>query len=71
MRERTRIVERSPSLRPSIGRIEPPRFLHHPLVRDERGRKLSKSDRDTGLRELLDLLAEDGISVTQATRVTE
>lgn len=35
-----------------LGRAEPPRFLHHPLVKDERGRKLSKSDRDTGLREL-------------------
>jgi len=35
-----------------LGRAEPPRFLHHPLVRDERGRKLSKSDRDTGVREL-------------------
>lgn len=35
-----------------LGRSDPPRVLHHPLVRDERGRKLSKSDRDTGLREL-------------------
>jgi glutamyl-tRNA synthetase/glutamyl-Q tRNA(Asp) synthetase len=35
-----------------LGQSEPPRFLHHPLVRDERGRKLSKSDRDTGLAEL-------------------
>lgn len=35
-----------------LGRAEPPRFLHHSLVKDERGRKLSKSDRDTGLREL-------------------
>lgn len=38
-----------------LGRPEPPRFLHHPLVRDERGRKLSKSDRDTGLRELREI----------------
>lgn len=38
-----------------LGREQPPRFLHHPLVRDERGRKLSKSDRDTGLRELREI----------------
>lgn len=35
-----------------IGRDEPPRFLHHPLVRHADGRKLSKSTHDTGLREL-------------------
>lgn len=35
-----------------IGRAEPPRFLHHPLVRHPDGRKLSKSSRDTGLHEL-------------------
>ena len=31
-----------------------PRFLHHRLVRDPDGRKLSKSDGDTGLAELRD-----------------
>jgi glutamyl-tRNA synthetase/glutamyl-Q tRNA(Asp) synthetase len=31
---------------------EEPRFLHHRLVRDPGGRKLSKSDGDTGLSEL-------------------
>jgi glutamyl/glutaminyl-tRNA synthetase len=35
-----------------IGRDEPPRFIHHPLVRHVSGRKLSKSDRDTGVRDL-------------------
>jgi glutamyl/glutaminyl-tRNA synthetase len=35
-----------------LGRIEMPRVLHHPLVRHPDGRKLSKSARDTGLREL-------------------
>jgi len=36
-----------------MGRSEPPRFLHHPLVRRASGAKLSKSDGDTGVRELL------------------
>jgi glutamyl-tRNA synthetase/glutamyl-Q tRNA(Asp) synthetase len=35
-----------------LGRAAPPVFLHHPLVLDEMGRKLSKSARDTGVREL-------------------
>ena len=35
-----------------LGRLEPPRFLHHPLVIGARGEKLSKSARDTGIREL-------------------
>jgi glutamyl-tRNA synthetase/glutamyl-Q tRNA(Asp) synthetase len=35
-----------------LGRDEPPRFLHHPLVLRPDGRKLSKSNRDTGIREL-------------------
>jgi glutamyl/glutaminyl-tRNA synthetase len=35
-----------------LGRDEPPIFLHHPLVLDEHGRKLSKSAGDTGIREL-------------------
>ena len=36
-----------------MGRSEPPRFLHHPLVRRASGAKLSKSDGDSGVRELL------------------
>ena len=35
-----------------LGRATPPAFLHHPLIVDETGRKLSKSARDTGVREL-------------------
>ena len=35
-----------------LGRADPPRFLHHPLVLKKQGVKLSKSDRDTGVRDL-------------------
>lgn len=35
-----------------LGRAEPPRFFHHPLVRRMDGQKLSKSNGDTGVREL-------------------
>lgn len=35
-----------------LGRRRPPVFLHHPLVLRPDGSKLSKSNRDTGLREL-------------------
>jgi glutamyl/glutaminyl-tRNA synthetase len=35
-----------------LGRDEPPRFLHHPLIRKASGAKLSKSDGDTGVRDL-------------------
>lgn len=35
-----------------LGRSEAPVFLHHPLVRKPGGDKLSKSSRDTGIREL-------------------
>lgn len=35
-----------------LGRSEPPRFLHHPLVMKSSGEKLSKAARDTGIREL-------------------
>src|SRR5262249_42707862 len=34
-----------------LGRAEPPAFLHHPLIRNQ-ARKLSKSDGDTGVRDL-------------------
>lgn len=36
-----------------LGRETPPRFLHHPLIRRADGRKLSKADGATGVRELL------------------
>jgi glutamyl/glutaminyl-tRNA synthetase len=35
-----------------LGRNEAPIFLHHPLILDATGRKLSKSAGDTGVREL-------------------
>lgn len=35
-----------------LGRAEPPRFLHHPIIRNDGGVKLSKKDRATGLREM-------------------
>ena len=35
-----------------LGRVGLPRFLHHPLILKRSGAKLSKSDRDTGVRDL-------------------
>jgi glutamyl-tRNA synthetase/glutamyl-Q tRNA(Asp) synthetase len=35
-----------------LGREQPPQFLHHPLITKSSGQKLSKSDGDTGIREL-------------------
>ena len=35
-----------------LGRTEPPSFLHHLLIMKRPGQKLSKSDRDTGVRDL-------------------
>ena len=35
-----------------LGRARPPAFLHHPLIRKASGAKLSKSDGDSGVREL-------------------
>jgi glutamyl/glutaminyl-tRNA synthetase len=35
-----------------LGRDEPPVFLHHPLIMKTADQKLSKSDGDTGIREL-------------------
>jgi glutamyl/glutaminyl-tRNA synthetase len=36
-----------------LGRQAPPAFLHHPLIRRPDGRKLSKADGSTSVRELL------------------
>lgn len=35
-----------------LGRERPPRFFHHPLIMKSADRKLSKSDGDTGVRDL-------------------
>jgi len=35
-----------------LGRRDPPAFLHHPLIMKSATQKLSKSDRDTGVRDL-------------------
>jgi glutamyl-tRNA synthetase/glutamyl-Q tRNA(Asp) synthetase len=35
-----------------LGREEPAAFLHHPLIMKSPAQKLSKSDRDTGIRDL-------------------
>jgi glutamyl-tRNA synthetase/glutamyl-Q tRNA(Asp) synthetase len=35
-----------------LGRETPPRFLHHPLIMKSSDQKLSKSDGDTGVRDL-------------------
>jgi glutamyl/glutaminyl-tRNA synthetase len=35
-----------------LGRDEPPQFLHHPLILKSADQKLSKSDGDTGVRDL-------------------
>jgi glutamyl-tRNA synthetase/glutamyl-Q tRNA(Asp) synthetase len=35
-----------------LGRAEPPELLHHPLIMKSPTHKLSKSDGDTGIREL-------------------
>lgn len=35
-----------------LGRTQPPVFLHHPLLMKSPGQKLSKSDGDTGIRDL-------------------
>jgi glutamyl-Q tRNA(Asp) synthetase len=35
-----------------LGRATPPAWVHHPLIRHSSGAKLSKANRDTGIREL-------------------
>jgi glutamyl/glutaminyl-tRNA synthetase len=47
-----------------LGRADPPRFLHHPLIRRPDGRKLSKADKATGIRDLL----AAGLDVGQVLR---
>jgi len=60
--QRITVVVRGQDLLPStgrqirlarlIGRVQPPLFAHHPLVMKSQAQKLSKSDRDSGIREL-------------------
>jgi glutamyl-tRNA synthetase/glutamyl-Q tRNA(Asp) synthetase len=35
-----------------LGRVTPPSYMHHPLIMKSPDQKLSKSDRDTGIRKL-------------------
>jgi glutamyl-tRNA synthetase/glutamyl-Q tRNA(Asp) synthetase len=35
-----------------LGRVGAPAFAHHPLIRHDSGAKLSKSNRDSGVRDL-------------------
>ena len=68
LRQAVDLVVRGEDLRPGtpdqirlgrlLGREVPARFLHHSLIRKPDGSKLSKSDGDTGIRDL----REDGVS---------
>jgi glutamyl/glutaminyl-tRNA synthetase len=63
LRDRIDLVIRGEDLLPAtpaqvrlgrlLGRATPPSFLHHPLIRRPDGRKLSKADGATAVRELL------------------
>ena len=55
-------VGRQISLARLLGRTSPPVFLHHALVLGPSGTKLSKSNHDTGLRQL----REAGVSASDA-----
>ena len=52
-----------------LGRDDPPRFLHHPLVRRTSGQKLSKAERDTAVREMLDAGATPAALFGRAARL--
>ena len=45
-------TERQIALARLLGRATPPTFIHHPLIMKTPTQKLSKSDRDTGIRDL-------------------
>jgi glutamyl-tRNA synthetase/glutamyl-Q tRNA(Asp) synthetase len=45
-------TERQIALARLLGRTTPPIFIHHPLIMKSATQKLSKSDRDTGIRDL-------------------
>jgi glutamyl/glutaminyl-tRNA synthetase len=52
-----------------LGRESPPQFLHHPLVRRVSGQKLSKAERDTAVREMLDAGATPAELLGRAARL--
>jgi len=53
-----------------LGRAAPPRFIHHPLIRRPDGRKLSKADGATSVRQLLDSgLSAAGIRARAAAAI--
>jgi glutamyl/glutaminyl-tRNA synthetase len=51
-----------------LGRDKPPRFLHHPLIRRRDGRKLSKADGATSVRDRLTAGATAAALRTEAAR---
>jgi glutamyl/glutaminyl-tRNA synthetase len=53
-----------------LGRASPAVFLHHPLIRKPGGEKLSKSSRDTGIRDLRAAGAEPAAVLGQAAFLT-
>jgi glutamyl-tRNA synthetase/glutamyl-Q tRNA(Asp) synthetase len=53
-----------------LGRMAPPVFLHHPLIRKPGGEKLSKSSGDTGIRELRAAGAAPAAVLGRATFLT-
>lgn len=52
-----------------LGRLSPPQFLHHPLVRLASGRKLSKAQGDTSVRAMLEAGSEPEALLGQAVRL--
>jgi glutamyl-tRNA synthetase/glutamyl-Q tRNA(Asp) synthetase len=53
-----------------LGRTGPPVYLHHPLIRHPTGRKLSKADGDTGIRELRNAGVSPGAVLGLAAQMT-
>jgi glutamyl-Q tRNA(Asp) synthetase len=53
-----------------LGRSTPPAYMHHPLIRHGSGAKLSKSNRDTGVRHLRAAGMSPGHVLGQAAHLT-
>ena len=53
-----------------LGRAAPPAFMHHRLIRHDSGAKLSKSNRDTGVRDLRAAGQSPGWVLGQAAHFT-